>query len=58
MVGKRVPFLAKAVWNPISAQVSETVIKPRTKANSDLLEDALKGRTYLVGDDLTAADGE
>lgn len=57
-ITKRVPFLAKTVWNPIASQVQETVIKPRTNANSDLLENALKGKQYLIGDQLTAADGE
>lgn len=46
------------MWNPISAQVHETVIKPRTEATSELLEAALKDRDYLVGNQLTAADGE
>lgn len=57
-VTKRVPFLAKGVWNPINNQVNETVIKPRTNANSALFEDALKGKQFLIGDELTAADSK
>lgn len=42
----------------MSAGVHQIFIQPRIKQNFDLINSTLEGKQFLVGDELTGADGE
>lgn len=56
MPENNVPFLLKPLLAGVAKQAEQQYIGPQIKLHLDHLEGELKGRRWLVGDELTAAD--
>jgi glutathione S-transferase len=56
MPENNVPFLLKPLLAGVAKQAEQQFIGPQIKLHLDHLEGELKGRRWLVGDELTAAD--
>jgi glutathione S-transferase len=56
MPDNNVPFLLKPLLAGVSKQAQQQFIGPQVKLHLDFLEGELKGRRWLLGDALSAAD--
>lgn len=56
MTKQKAPFFVKPILKAIAKQANQQLIGPQTKLHLDHIESELKGRRWLLGDNLSAAD--